>query len=145
MNSTTRVLILCTGNSCRSQMAEGYLRHFSGRRLEVRSAGLETHGLNPRAVAVMSEDGIDITAHRSDQVDDEMIHWADLVITVCGHADEHCPALPAGGEKRHIGFQDPAKATGADTEVMVEFRTVRDQIRHAMLGLALELTRLEAA
>lgn len=114
MNLNPHVLVLCTGNACRSQMAEGYLRHFGGQRIEVRSAGLESHGLNPRAVAVMNEDGIDITSHTSDRVDASLMDWADLVITVCGHADEHCPSLPSGGEKRHIGFADPAKATGVD-------------------------------
>lgn len=145
MRPKNRILVLCTGNSCRSQMAEGYLRHFGGNRLEVRSAGLESHGLNPLAVRVMQEDGIDINAQSSDVVDDEMIRWTSLVITVCGHADRHCPALPGDVEKRHVPFDDPAKAIGDEHAVLVKFRGVRDQIRLAMLGLVWELEQSSAA
>lgn len=139
MHTAARILVLCTGNSCRSQIAEAYLRYFGGGRLDVRSAGLESHGLNPYAVKAMKEDGIDITDHTSDVVSDDMMQWASLVITVCGHADRNCPALPGNVEKRHIPFDDPAKYKGADNEVMPKFRTVRDQIRKAMLGLVWEL------
>ncbi len=124
-----RVLFLCTGNSCRSQMAEGWLRHLGGDRFEVFSAGIEAHGLNPRAVAVMREAGVDISGQRSEVLDPALLKKIDLVITVCGHADEHCPAVPASCEKQHWPFDDPAKATGTEEEIMAEFRRVRDEIR----------------
>ncbi len=125
----TRVLFLCTGNSCRSQMAEGWLRHLGGDRFEVFSAGIEAHGLNPRAVAVMREAGVDISGQRSEVLDPGLLEKIDLVITVCGHADERCPAVPASCEKQHWPFDDPAKATGTEEEIMAEFRRVRDEIR----------------
>ncbi len=124
-----RVLFLCTGNACRSQMAEGWLRHLGGDRFEVFSAGIEAHGLNPRAVAVMREVGVDISGQRSEVLDPELLKTMDLVITVCGHADAHCPAVPATCAKQHWPFDDPAKATGTEEEIMAEFRRVRDEIR----------------
>ncbi|MCU7922341.1 MAG: arsenate reductase ArsC [Candidatus Thiodiazotropha sp. (ex Dulcina madagascariensis)] len=145
MHTKNRILVLCTGNSCRSQMAEGYLRHFGGKGIDVRSAGIESHGLNPRAVNVMKEDGIDISGHTSDVIDDALIQWASLVITVCGHADQNCPALPDSVEKRHLPFDDPAKAIGSAAEIMLNFRAVRDQIRLEMLGVARELLQSSAA
>lgn len=144
MQPNERILVLCTGNSCRSQMAEGYLRHFGNERIQVRSAGLEAHGLNPRAVKVMAEDGIDISGHSSDRIDPDGLQWASLVITVCGHADQHCPAVPGGVEKRHIPFPDPAKETGSEREVLPKFREVRDRIRSAMLELVRELEQRRA-
>ncbi len=125
----TRVLFLCTGNSCRSQMAEGWLRALGGDRFEVFSAGIEAHGLNPRAVAVMREAGVDISNQKSEVLDPELLKTMDLVITVCGHADEHCPAVPASCRKEHWPFDDPAKATGTEEEIMAVFRRVRDEIR----------------
>jgi arsenate reductase len=123
------VLVLCTGNSCRSQLAEGYLRHFHGDVATVYSAGIETHGVNPRAIAVMLEDGIDISMHTSNHVD-EYAHIAfDLVLTVCDHASEQCPVFPGAVKRVHHNFPDPAKATGTEGEVLNSFRSVRDEIK----------------
>ena len=124
-----KILFLCTGNSCRSQMAEGYANALGGGRIEAKSAGIEAHGKNPRAIAVMQEDGVDISAQESTVLTDEMLHWADLLITVCGHADENCPVVSANLEKQHWPFDDPAKAKGNDEEIMREFRRVRDSIK----------------
>src|SRR5689334_2070244 len=100
------ILFLCTGNSCRSQMAEGWTRHLAMDAVDVLSAGIEAHGKNPRAIAVMREAGVDISGQESRRVTDEMIRAATLVVTVCGHADEHCPVLPAGTHKRHWPLRD---------------------------------------
>lgn len=124
-----RVLVLCTGNACRSQMAEGWLRALGAGAVDVRSAGLEAHGRNPRAVAAMAEAGIDISAQPSSVVTDADIAWAEVVITVCGHADEHCPVLPPTVRRVHWPLPDPAKARGNEAEVIAEFRRVRDDIR----------------
>lgn len=129
------VLFLCTGNSCRSQMAEGYARQLAGDDVEVLSAGIEAHGLNPRAVAVMAEDGVDISAQASTRVTDDMLARADVLVTVCGHADEHCPLVPAKIEKHHWPLSDPAKAEGDEAAIMVEFRRVRDDIRQRVTTL----------
>ncbi|WP_028545623.1 arsenate reductase (thioredoxin) [Paenibacillus taiwanensis] len=124
------VYFLCTGNSCRSQIADGWLQLLGGERYVVQSAGLEAHGLNPRAVQVMSEAGVDISTHTSDVISQELLHRADYVITLCGHADEHCPVISNKDVvKWHWGFNDPAKATGTEEEVMTEFRQVRDDIK----------------
>ena len=124
-----KILVLCTGNSCRSQIAEGFLRHFAGSRAEVYSAGIETHGVNPKAIQVMAEAGIDISSHTSNNVNE----YADIdfgyVITVCDNAKESCPYFPSKAKKLHYNFPDPAKATGTDDEVMNEFRRVRDLIK----------------
>jgi arsenate reductase len=123
------ILVLCTGNSCRSQLAEGYLRHFHGDVATVYSAGIETHGVNSRAIAVMLEDGIDISMHTSNYVD-EYAHIAfDLVFSVCDHASEQCPVFPGAVKRVHHNFPDPAKATGTEEEVMNAFRSVRDEIK----------------
>ncbi len=125
------VYFLCTGNSCRSQMADGFLKALGSEKYEVKSAGLEAHGLNPRAVQVMKEAGVDISAHTSDVIDPEILNRADYVITLCGHADEHCPVISNRNVvKWHWGFDDPAKATGTEDEVMNKFREVRDAIKH---------------
>lgn len=123
------ILVLCTGNSCRSQIAEGYLRQFSGARARVYSAGVETHGVNPRAVQVMAEDRIDISGHTSNHIDEYTTVPFDFVITVCDNARERCPYLPSDAKKFHYNFPDPAKVTGTEEEIMEEFRTVRDTIR----------------
>lgn len=124
------VYFLCTGNSCRSQIADGWLKALGGDRYEVKSAGLEAHGLNPRAVLVMKEAGIDISQHTSDVIDPVLLNRADYVITLCGHADEHCPVISNKDVvKWHWGFNDPAKATGIEEEIMTEFRQVRDDIK----------------
>ncbi|HEY0896234.1 MAG TPA: arsenate reductase ArsC [Sphingobacteriaceae bacterium] len=123
------ILVLCTGNSCRSQIAEGYLRHFSRDRAKVYSAGVETHGVNPRAVQVMAEDHIDISGHTSNHIDEYTAIPFDLIITVCYNARERCPNFPSVAQKFHYNFPDPAKATGTEEEIMEEFRTVRDMIK----------------
>ncbi|KUO96686.1 arsenate reductase (thioredoxin) [Ferroacidibacillus organovorans] len=127
--SKKMVYFLCTGNSCRSQIAEGFARHFGGDAWIVHSAGVESHGLNPRAVAVMKEAGIDISSHTSKLIDDEILSRADYVITLCGDADERCPLTPPHVKRLHFGFEDPAKATGSEEEIMAKFREVRDAIR----------------
>jgi len=124
-----RVLFLCTGNSCRSQMAEGWLRKLGGERFEAFSAGIEAHGQNPRAIAVMKEAGVDISDQESEILDPELLKTIDLLVTVCGHADTHCPAVYIPGKREHWPFNDPAKVTGTEDEIMDEFRRVRDQIK----------------
>lgn len=123
-----RILFLCTGNSCRSQMAEGFARKLGVGEIEVNSAGLEAHGLNPRAVAAMREIGIDISQQESTVVSDAMIARADLIITVCDHAKEHCPVVPGTTRQLHWSFDDPAKAMGTEDEIVNTFRRVRDEI-----------------
>lgn len=124
-----KILVLCTGNSCRSQIAEGYLRHFAGDRAEVFSAGVETHGVNPRAVQIMAEDGLDISGHTSNLVNEYADVPFDYVITVCDNARERCPYFPARIQVLHHNFPDPAKATGSEAEVMAEFRRVREMVK----------------
>jgi len=124
-----KVLVLCTGNSCRSQLAEGYLRHFAGDRAEIYSAGIETHGVNPKAIQVMAEDQIDISGHTSNHVDEYAKIDFDAVITVCDNANEACPFFPGNVERFHFNFPDPAKATGSPEEIMREFVKVRDMIK----------------
>lgn len=124
-----KILVLCTGNSCRSQIAEGYLRYFAGDHAEIYSAGVETHGVNPRAIAIMKEDGIDISAHTSNNIDEYRDIDFDYVITVCDNARERCPYFPTKAQKFHYNFPDPAKATGTETEIMAEFRSVREMIK----------------
>jgi len=129
INKKKRVLFLCTGNSCRSQMAEGWLKYLGGDKFEVFSAGIEAHGKNPRAIAVMQEAGVDISNQVSEIVQTSMLESLDLLITVCSHADTHCPAFSMKGKREHWPFDDPAKVTGSEEEIMNEFRRVRDQIR----------------
>ncbi len=124
-----KILVLCTGNSCRSQIAEGYLRFFSKGKAEIYSAGIETHGVNPKAISIMKEDGIDISHHTSNHVDEYKDINFDYVITVCDNALERCPYIPTTAEKFHQNFPDPAKAKGTDSEVMNEFRRVRKMIK----------------
>lgn len=124
-----KILILCTGNSCRSQIAEGYLRHFAQDKAEVYSAGIETHGVNPRAIAVMAEDGIDLSGRTSNHVDEYADIAFDFVITVCDNAKENCPFFPSKAQKFHHNFPDPAKATGTESDIMDAFREVRHQIK----------------
>ena len=126
-------MFLCTGNFCRSQMAEGWARKLGERNgenwLAVQSAGIEAHGKNPRAIAVMQEAGVDISGQESTPVTDEMLEETDLVVTVCGHADEHCPVLPGSTRKIHWPLDDPARAQGSEEEIMQTFRNSRDDIR----------------
>ncbi|WP_127492033.1 arsenate reductase (thioredoxin) [Paenibacillus glycanilyticus] len=130
MSNKPLVYFLCTGNSCRSQIADGFLNAIGGEKYEVKSAGLEAHGLNPRAVQVMKEAGVDISGNSSDVINPEILNRATYVITLCGHADEHCPVIMNPNViKWHWGFDDPAKATGTEEEIMEQFRTVRDSIK----------------
>lgn len=123
------ILVLCTGNSCRSQLLHGYLQQFLGEKARVYSAGVEVHGLNPRAVRVMAEDGLDISQHTSNHVEEYAQILFDYVLTVCDHAQEVCPVFPSSAQKMHHSFPDPAKATGSEAEIIAEFRRVRDQIK----------------
>ena len=124
-----KILVLCTGNSCRSQIAEGYLRHFSNGRAAIFSAGVETHGVNPKAIAIMKEDGIDISGHTSNHINEYSDMTFDYVITVCDNAKERCPVFHSSAKKFHQNFPDPAKATGTDEEINKEFRRVREMIK----------------
>ena len=124
-----KILVLCTGNSCRSQIAEGYLHHFAKEKALVYSAGVETHGVNPRAIAIMKEDGIDISSHTSNNITEYKDIDFDYVITVCDNAKERCPFFPSNAEKFHHNFPDPAKTTGSEAEIMEHFRQVRNMIR----------------
>ena len=124
-----KILVLCTGNSCRSQIAEGYLRHFTDNKADVYSAGVETHGVNPKAIATMQEDGIDISNHTSNNIDEYYDIDFDFVITVCDNAKERCPFFPTKAKKFHQNFPDPAKATGTENEINEQFRQVRQQIK----------------
>lgn len=119
------ILVLCTGNSCRSQIAEGYLRHYAGENANVYSAGVETHGVNPRAISIMNEVAIDISNHTSNHVDEYANIDFDFIITVCDNAKERCPYFPSKAERFHYNFPDPAKATGTEEEIINEFRRVR--------------------
>ena len=123
------ILVLCTGNSCRSQIAHGYLQQFAGDKAKVYSAGVETHGVNPKAIAVMKEDGVDISHHTSNNVNEYFDINFDFVITVCDNAKERCPYFPTNAKKVHYNFPDPAKATGTEEEIMNEFRRVRQMIK----------------
>jgi arsenate reductase len=116
-------------------MAEGWAKQIAPADWGIASAGIETHGKNPRAIAVMAEAGVDISSQESTRVTDGMLEQADLVVTVCGHADEHCPVLPAGTRKIHWPLEDPARARGTEKEVMQVFRACRDDIRHRVAEL----------
>lgn len=124
-----KILVLCTGNSCRSQIADGYLKYFAGDKAEVYSAGVETHGVNPKAIATMAEDGIDISQNTSNNVlEYENIDF-DYVITVCDNARERCPYFPTKAEKFHYNFPDPAKFVGTEEKTKAEFARVREMIK----------------
>lgn len=124
-----KVLVLCTGNSCRSQIAEAYLRFFAKDKAEIYSAGVETHGVNPRAIASMKEDGIDISHHTSNHVNEYATIDFDFIITVCDNAKERCPYFPSKAKKLHHNFSDPAKATGSEEQINAAFRLVREEIK----------------
>ncbi len=124
------ILVLCTGNSCRSQIAHGYLQYFTtGNNVNVYSAGVETHGVNPMAIVTMQEDGIDISNHTSNNINEYLNINFDFVITVCDNAKERCPYFPTQAQKLHYNFPDPAKATGTAEEILQEFRAVRQLIK----------------
>lgn len=132
MADKMKVLFLCTGNSCRSQMAEGWARHLKDDRIEAYSAGIETHGLNPNAVKVMAEAGVDISNHQSKHVNDLKEVPFNLVVTVCDHASESCPVFPGFTKIVHVGFEDPpklAELVDTEEEKLNCYRKVRDEIR----------------
>lgn len=124
-----KVLVLCTGNSCRSQIAEGYLKFFAKNKAKVFGAGVEVHGVNPRAIETMKEDGIDISRQTSNNINEYRDIDFDFVITVCDNAKERCPVFPSTAKKFHQNFTDPAKATGTQEEIKEQFRKVRQQIK----------------
>ena len=144
MTRKLKVLFLCTGNSCRSQMAEGWARALRGETVEAYSAGIETHGLNPRAVAVMAEAGIDISGHRSKHVWELAGVEFDYVVTVCADADANCPRFPGKAKVVHVGFDDPpalARDAKSEEEALGHYRRVRDEIRAFVETLPGALTR----
>ncbi|WP_417499856.1 arsenate reductase ArsC [Methylophaga sp.] len=124
-----RVMFLCTGNSCRSQMAEGWARALASEEIEIKSAGIEAHGQNQRAIKIMSEVGIDISQQESIRVNGEMLEWADLLVTLCDNAEEQCPLLSPHTVKVHLPLPDPAKLRGSEEEVMAIFRETREKVR----------------
>ncbi len=143
MNRKLKVLFLCTGNSCRSQMAEGWARHLRGDVLDAYSAGIETHGMNPHAVRVMAEAGVNIAPQHSKTVAEVLNVPFDYVITVCGHAHETCPVFPGRAKVVHVGFDDPpklAKAAATEDEALACYRRVRDEIRRYVETLPGSLT-----
>ena len=139
-----KILFLCTGNSCRSQMAEGWARHLKGDVLEPYSAGIEKHGLNPHAVKVMADAGVDIAGHTSKTLDDLVGVDFDYVVTVCGHAHETCPMFPGQAKVVHVGFDDPPKLAANETDpdkALAHYRRVRDKIRDFVQTLPASLTQ----
>ncbi|MHB8810502.1 MAG: arsenate reductase ArsC [Desulfobulbaceae bacterium] len=142
----TTILFLCTGNSCRSQMAEGWARHLKGDVIEAYSAGTEKHGLNPLAVKVMAEAGVDISGQSSKTVEELPRQQFDYVVTLCGHASETCPYFP--GKKIHRGFDDPPKLAAGGTdeeEALIHYRRVRDEIRDFVRSLPEALSEERAS
>lgn len=123
------ILVLCTGNSCRSQMAEGYLKHYAKDNAIIYSAGVETHGVNPRAIAIMKEDSIDISNHTSNNLEEYLDISFDYIITVCDNAKERCPFFPGKAERLHYNFFDPSKVKGTEEEIHAAFVKTRNQIR----------------
>ena len=129
-----KILVLCTGNSCRSQMAHGYFEYFGGANVVVYSAGVETHGLNPRAVLVMKEDEVDISSNNSNHIDEYKDIVFDVILTVCDSAKERCPVFPAKSKQVHFSFSDPADAIGSEEEILNSFRRVRNEIKTYVKG-----------
>lgn len=127
-----RILVLCTGNACRSQMAEGFLKHYLGSEAEVYSAGIEAHGLNLKATQVMREVGVGIDHQQSKTIEELGDREFDYILTVCDHASEHCPFIPSKAQRLHHNFPDPAKVTGSEEEMLQAFRDCREQI-HAYI------------
>ena len=129
-----KILVLCTGNSCRSQIAEAYLRKFAQNKAEIFSAGIGAHGLNPNAILTMEEDGIDIRKHTSNTIEEYLGTQFDLIITVCDNAKERCPVFPSSAKVFHHNFPDPAKAAGTKEEILQQFREVREMIKEYCAG-----------
>ena len=147
-NAKLKVLFLCTGNSCRSQMAEGWARHLKGTVIDAYSAGTEPHGMNARAIQVMREAGVDISTHHSKHVDELRDVPFDYVITVCGHAHETCPIFPGQAKVIHVGFDDPpalAKNSATEEQALTHYRRVREEIRAFIETLPAALTASRAA
>src|SRR5699024_1473313 len=130
------IYFLCTGNSCRSQMAEGWAKYYLGDEWEVRSAGIEAHGLNPKAVKVMKEVGVDISNQKSETIDIEFFNKVTLAVTLCGDAKDSCPVTPPQVQREHWGFDDPAKAKGTEEEIWKVFQRVRDEIEERIKQFA---------
>ncbi|WP_046226496.1 arsenate reductase (thioredoxin) [Paenibacillus dauci] len=128
---------LCTGNSCRSQMAEGWAKQYLGEKWNIYSAGIEAHGLNPNAVKAMKEVDIDISGQTSDVIDMELLNRADMIVTLCSDADDKCPATPSNIRREHWGFDDPAKAEGNDLQRWGVFQRVRDEIGNRIKSFSL--------
>lgn len=139
-----RVMFLCTGNACRSQMAEGWARALAGDDIEIKSAGIEAHGQNAFAIRVMSEVGIDIARQESIRVNGEMLEWADLLVTLCDNAEEQCPLLSPHTIKVHLPLPDPAKIRGSHSEMLDEFRETREKVRQRV-EFVIEQVALEVA
>ncbi|MRR07009.1 MAG: arsenate reductase ArsC [Deltaproteobacteria bacterium] len=140
-----RVLFLCTANSCRSQMAEGIANHFLGDKVEAVSAGTESSYVNPKAIEALREIGVDISGHRSKNLDEFSGQKFDYVITLCGDANEKCPLFFGGVRRIHLGFPDPAKTTGSEEEILDDFRKVRDEVKVTLLDFfAREFDQLSA-
>lgn len=137
------VYFICTGNSCRSQMAEGFGKKYAEGEIEVYSAGVEAHGLNPRAVEIMKEAGVDISNHKSEIIDTELLNKSTYAITLCGDAEERCPYTPPHVKRLHWGLEDPAKATGTEEEIMATFRKVRDQVDKLVYNIIQEIKTSE--
>lgn len=125
----TNILVLCTGNSCRSQMAEGYLKYFAKDQATIYSAGVETHGVNPKAVAIMKEDGIDIANHTSNNLKEYLEIKFDYILTVCDNAKERCPIFPGEAKRLHYDFFDPSKIVGTEEQTHAAFEKTRNQIK----------------
>ncbi|WP_226659234.1 arsenate reductase (thioredoxin) [Pseudalkalibacillus hwajinpoensis] len=138
MSNKKSIYFLCTGNSCRSQMAEGFGKKHLGETYDVYSAGIEAHGLNPNAVKAMKESGIDISNQTSDKIDMELLNNADFVVTLCGDANDKCPVTPPHVKRDHWGFDDPAKAEGSEEEKWAFFQRVRDEIEERIARFAKE-------
>ncbi|TGL15689.1 arsenate reductase ArsC [Leptospira meyeri] len=130
MSKTKNILILCTGNSCRSQMAEGWMRFYGKDKANVYSAGIETHGVNPKAIATMQDVGIDISNHTSNHINEYKDIPFDFIITVCDHAKENCPYFPSNAKRFHHNFSDPSKLVGTEEEVWAAFAKTREEIRN---------------
>ncbi|WP_417551173.1 arsenate reductase ArsC [Methylophaga sp.] len=136
-----RIMFLCTGNSCRSQMAEGWARFLGGEDVEIRSAGIEAHGQNAQAIKVMAEVGIDISLQESIRVNGEMLEWADLLVTLCENADEQCPVVSPHTLRLHLPLTDPAKYRGTEEEILAEFRLTREKIKQRVNYVLQQLTK----
>ncbi|MBI4572241.1 MAG: arsenate reductase ArsC [candidate division NC10 bacterium] len=143
MGDRIKLLFVCTGNSARSQMAEGFARHLGQGRIEAHSAGMEPSRLNPFAVAAMREKGIDISGQQSKAFDEDLARRMDVVVTVCGNADERCPVLPPEVQKLHWPLEDPSVAKGTDAEILATFRKSRDEIETRILELTRHLGSIE--